>query len=164
MPNQYDKILKEILNDVIDTLISRVIGFKVVKIERLEAKLQVTDEREADYVLKVTTEDGAVFVLHIEFQSNNYAKMPRRELRYWLILTDIYELPVIQYVFYIGNEPMSMKDNISSPTTNHKYNLVNMKDVDCETFLKSNKPEEIVIAILCDYTKKGVKIFIHWRK
>lgn len=161
MPNQYDKILKEIIDEVIDTLISRVIGLKVVKSERLEAKLQITNEREADYVLKVTTEDGVVLVLHIEFQSTNYAKMARRELGYWLFLLDIYELPIMQYVFYIGNQPLTMKDHLSYPTTTHTYNLINMQDVDCETFLHSGKPEEIVIAILCDYTKKGVKIFIH---
>ncbi|MBF0564598.1 MAG: hypothetical protein HQK89_05090 [Nitrospirae bacterium] len=160
MPNQYDKILKEDISEVIDTLISRVIGLKVVKSERIEAKLQITNEREADYLLKVTTEDGAVFLLHIEFQSTNYAKMPLRMLIYWVFLTDIHELPVMQYVFYIGNEPLTMEDNLSYPTTTHEYNLVNMKDVDCETFLHSKKPEEIVIAFLCDYTKKGVKIFV----
>ncbi|MBF0566932.1 MAG: hypothetical protein HQK89_17035 [Nitrospirae bacterium] len=80
---------------------------------------------------------------------------------YWLFLTLIYELPVMQYVFYIGSEPLTMKDNLSYPRTTHSYDLINMQDVDCETFLHSKKPEEVVIAVLCNYMKKGAKIFIH---
>ncbi|MBF0319104.1 MAG: hypothetical protein HQL01_04785 [Nitrospirae bacterium] len=35
-----------------------------------------------------------------------------------------------------------------------------MRDVDCDMFLHSDKPEEVIISILCNYQKKGVKIFI----
>ncbi|MBF0568472.1 MAG: hypothetical protein HQK95_06335 [Nitrospirae bacterium] len=160
MSKRYDKILKEILKDVVDTLITRVIGLKIVKSTAIETKLQITNEREADFILRVELEDGSISLLHIEFQATNYSKMVYRELRYWVYLTEVHGIAPLQYVFYIGNEPITMKDSLSTKTTTHKYNLIDMRDVDCEKFLYSDKPEEVIISILCNYQKKGVKIFI----
>ncbi|WP_420265114.1 hypothetical protein [Candidatus Magnetominusculus dajiuhuensis] len=160
MSKRYDKVIKEILKDVADTLITKVIGLKIVKSTALETKLQVTNEREADFIFRVELEDGSVFLLHIEFQSTNYFKMEYRMLRYWVYLTEIYGIAPMQYVFYIGNEPLTMKNSIATETTAHRYNLIDMRDVDCGKFLNSDRPEEVIISILCNYQKKGVKIFI----
>ncbi|MBF0458773.1 MAG: hypothetical protein HQK99_12865 [Nitrospirae bacterium] len=160
MSKRYDKIIKEILKDVVDTLITEVIGLKIVKSTALETKLQITNEREADFILQVELEDGSMSLLHIEFQSTNYSKMVYRELRYWVYLTEVHGIQPLQYVFYIGNEPLTMKDTLSTKTTTHKYNLIDMRDVDCEKFLYSDKPEEVIISILCNYQQKGVTIFI----
>ncbi|MEO5360184.1 MAG: hypothetical protein H7843_07005 [Nitrospirota bacterium] len=51
MAKQYDTILKEILKDVVDTLMSKVLGLKIVSSTAIEAKLQITNEREADFIL-----------------------------------------------------------------------------------------------------------------
>ncbi|MBF0557038.1 MAG: hypothetical protein HQK96_21190, partial [Nitrospirae bacterium] len=102
MSKRYDKILKEILKDVVDTLITKVIGLKIVKSTAIETKLQVTNEREADFILRVELEDGSVSLLHIEFQATNYSKMVYRELRYWVYLTEVHGIQPMQYVFYIG--------------------------------------------------------------
>ncbi len=160
MPKRYDKLIKEILKDVADTLITQVIGLKVVKSTAIETKLQVTNEREADFILRVELEDSSVALLHIEFQATNYFKMEYRMLRYWLYLTEIYGIHPAQYVFYIGSEPLTMKNQLSTEMTSHKYNLIDMRDIDCEKFLYSDKPEEVIISILCNYQKKGVKIFV----
>ncbi|MBF0488001.1 MAG: hypothetical protein HQK98_07550 [Nitrospirae bacterium] len=160
MSKRYDKIIKEILKDVVDTLITEVIGLKIVKSTVLETKLQVTNEREADFVFRVELEDCSVSLLHVEFQATNYSMMVYRELRYWVYLTEVHGIAPLQYVFYIGNEPLTMKDSLSSNTTTHRYNLIDMRDVDCEKFLYSDKPEEVIISILCNYQQKGVKIFI----
>ncbi|MBF0617656.1 MAG: hypothetical protein HQK88_12680, partial [Nitrospirae bacterium] len=99
-------------------------------------------------------------ILHIEFQATNYSKMEYRELQYWTYITVIHGIHPMQYVFYIGNEPLTMKNSISTETMNYSYNLIDMRNVDCEKFLYSEKPEEVIISILCNYQKKGVKIFI----
>ncbi|MBF0554027.1 MAG: hypothetical protein HQK96_05640 [Nitrospirae bacterium] len=127
---------------------------------RFRRNTQITNEREADFILRVEFEDGSVSLLHIEFQATNYSKMVYRELRYWVYLTEVHGIAPMQYVFYIGNEPLTMKDSLSSKTTAHRYNLIDMRDVDCAKFLYSDKPEEVIISILCNYQKKGVKIFI----
>ncbi|MBF0519541.1 MAG: hypothetical protein HQK92_07455 [Nitrospirae bacterium] len=74
MPKRYDKVIKEILNDVVDTLITEVIGLKIVKSTAIETKLQITNEREADFILLVEFEDGSKSILHIEFQATNHSK------------------------------------------------------------------------------------------
>ncbi|MBF0321017.1 MAG: hypothetical protein HQL01_14555 [Nitrospirae bacterium] len=160
MAKQYDTILKEILKDVVDTLISKVLGLKIVRSTAIEAKLQITNEREADFILLVEFEDGSKSILHIEFQATNYSAMIYRELQYWTFITIIHGIHPMQYVFYIGNEPLTMKDSLSTETTSHKYNLIDMRTVDCEKFLYSNKPEEVIVSILCNYQQKGVKLFI----
>ncbi|MEO5358605.1 MAG: hypothetical protein H7844_15090 [Nitrospirae bacterium YQR-1] len=160
MPKRYDKVIKEILKDVVDTLITEVIGLKIVKSTAIETKLQITNEREADFILLVEFEDGSKSILHIEFQATNYSRMEYRELEYWTYITVIHGIQPIQYVFYIGNEPLTMKDTIQTDTLNYKYNLIDMRSVDCEKFLYSDKPQEVIISILCNYQKKGVKIFI----
>jgi predicted transposase YdaD len=160
MSQRYDKILKEMLKDVVDTLITKVIGLKIVRSTAIETKLQITNEREADFILRVELEDGSIILLHIEFQATNYAKMVYRELRYWVYLTEVHSIHPMQYVFYIGNEPLTMKDSLSTETTAYKYHLIDMRTVDCEKFLHSDKPEEVIISILCNYQQKGVKLFI----
>ncbi len=35
-----------------------------------------------------------------------------------------------------------------------------MKTVDCEKFLYADRPEEVIISILCDYKGRDVKMFI----
>ncbi|KWT82791.1 hypothetical protein [Candidatus Magnetominusculus xianensis] len=160
MSKRYDKIIKEILRDVVDTLLTNVIGLKAIKSTPLETKLQITNEREADFILLVELEDGTQRLIHIEFQSTNYSKMAYRELRYWVYIAEIYGIQPLQYVFYIGNETLNMPDNIKAEKIDYSYNLIDMRDVDCNKFLYSNKPEEVIISILCNYQKKGVKIFI----
>ncbi|MEO5355793.1 MAG: hypothetical protein H7844_00660 [Nitrospirae bacterium YQR-1] len=160
MPKRYDKVIKEILKDVVDTLITEVIGLKIVKSTAIETKLQITNEREADFILLVEFEDGSKSILHIEFQATNYSRMEYRELEYWTYITVVHGIQPIQYVFYIGNEPLTMKNTIQTDTLNYRYNLIDMRNVDCEKFLYSEKPQEVIISILCNYQKKGVKIFI----
>ncbi|MBF0618407.1 MAG: hypothetical protein HQK88_16535, partial [Nitrospirae bacterium] len=49
MSGRYDKILKESLRGVLHVLVSEVLGIKAKSIRPLKTKLQVTDEREADF-------------------------------------------------------------------------------------------------------------------
>lgn len=37
---------------------------------------------------------------------------------------------------------------------------MDMRDIDCELFLQSDRPEEVLLAILCNYQKKGANIFV----
>ncbi|MBF0459480.1 MAG: hypothetical protein HQK99_16440 [Nitrospirae bacterium] len=147
MSKRYDKIIKEILKDVVDTLITEVIGLKIVKSTAIETKLQITNEREADFIFQVELEDGSVSLLHIEFQAANYSMMVYRELRYWVYMAEVHGIMPMQYVFYIGNEPLTMKDSISSETLTFRYNLIDMRDVDCEKFLYSVRREVAKVTV-----------------
>ncbi|MBF0538915.1 MAG: Rpn family recombination-promoting nuclease/putative transposase [Nitrospirae bacterium] len=160
MPNQYDKIIKETMRDVVDVLISKVLGIEVVSATAIESKMQVTDEREADFLLNVITVKGENIILHIEFQSTNDADMVYRMLRYWCHISHIHKLPVMQYVFYIGNKPLKMAKTIAEPNVNYQYNLIDMRNIDCEKFLYSEKPQDMIISVLCNLEAKGAKVYL----
>ncbi|MES0335361.1 MAG: hypothetical protein SFH39_03230 [Candidatus Magnetobacterium sp. LHC-1] len=160
MPNQYDRIIKETMRDVVDVLLCRVMKIEAVSVIAIESKMQVTDEREADFLLKVVTVQGETIIVHIEFQLTNDPDMVYRMLRYWCHMTQIHKLPVIQYVFYIGNKPLKMADHIVEPKVNYQYSLIDMRKLDCEQFLYSVKPKEMIISVLCNLEGKGAKVYL----
>ncbi|KJR42980.1 Transposase (putative), YhgA-like protein [Candidatus Magnetoovum chiemensis] len=90
MAYEYDKIIKETLNDIVSVLISEVLGINADRITQLKTKMQITDEREADFIFEIE-ENGKVYLLHIEFQTTNDPNMPIRMLRYWVFMREILE-------------------------------------------------------------------------
>ncbi|MBF0539520.1 MAG: hypothetical protein HQL03_14840 [Nitrospirae bacterium] len=86
--------------------------------------------------------------------------MVYRMLRYWCYITQIHKLPVMQYVFYIGNKPLKMADSIVEPGVKYRYNLIDMRDIDCEKFLYSENPQEMIISVLCNLEAKGAKVYL----
>ncbi|MBF0339093.1 MAG: hypothetical protein HQL05_14840, partial [Nitrospirae bacterium] len=51
-PGSYDKLMKELLEKIERPLIEKVLGIKADKISKLNVITQLTDEREADFVIK----------------------------------------------------------------------------------------------------------------
>lgn len=160
MANKYDKIIKENLRMLLGTLVNDILGFDPKETEMLPTKMQITNEREADFILKVKSKTGEFFLLHIEFQSTNDSTMVYRMLRYWVYIKQKYNLPIKQYVFYIGSKPMSMKYELNHPEINYCYKQIDMRNIDGKQFLKSNKPEEVILTILCNYGGKDVRSFV----
>ncbi|KJR41812.1 Transposase (putative), YhgA-like protein, partial [Candidatus Magnetoovum chiemensis] len=161
MANSYDRIIKETLNDVVTVLISAVLGINADRITPLNAKMQITDEREADFIFEIE-ENGKTYILHIEFQTTNDPNMPYRMLRYWVFLQETYHKPVRQCLFYVGKEPLKMSNKIPDPKlSSYDYELIDFRTIVCDTFITSNDPRAIILSILCDYKgKKDVTIFM----
>ncbi len=160
MSKEYDKVIKELLKDTVEALLEKITGVDIKKVELLDPKLQITDEREADFILKAELKDGSQEIYHIEFQVTNDNNMGYRELRYWVYLRQVYKLPVKQYVVYIGKKPLKMKSTLEEDNITYSYTIIDMKTVDCEKFLYADRPEEVIISILCDYKGRDVKMFI----
>ncbi|KJR40319.1 hypothetical protein MCHI_003783, partial [Candidatus Magnetoovum chiemensis] len=74
MANEYDRIIKETLRDVIDVLMEEVLGIKAAKITPLETKMQITMEREVDFLYKIE-ENEKTYISHFEFQTTNDSEM-----------------------------------------------------------------------------------------
>ncbi|MBF0607241.1 MAG: hypothetical protein HQL61_06820 [Magnetococcales bacterium] len=53
---------------MVDVLLCKVMKIDAVSVTAIESKMQVTDEREADFLLKVVTVHGETIIVHIEFQ------------------------------------------------------------------------------------------------
>ena len=134
-----------------------VLGITAVFMEELPDDVQHTKERKPDVLKKVTDNLGNTFVLQIEFQVANETTMVYRMLEYYAMLSCKYELPVHQYVIYLGKSRLKMTAKFQGINLTFRYNLLEIKQISYTTFLKSKKPEEIVLAILANFEKETPK-------
>jgi predicted transposase/invertase (TIGR01784 family) len=148
--NQYDKILRENIEAALPGLIRNLLNIHAVHTEELPDDIQHTKERKPDVLKKVTDKNGETFVLHIEFQVKDEPKMVFRMAEYYIMLLRRYELPVTQYVIYIGEGNPTMTDHIRSEQMSYKYQLTPLSTVDYHLLLRSDKPEEKMLAILAN--------------
>lgn len=125
-----------------------------VFIEELPDDVQHTKERKPDVLKKVTDNQGKTFVLQIEFQVANEPEMVYRMAEYYVMLARKYKLPVWQYVIFLGKSKLKMANELQSINLSFRYNLIEIKAISYKIFLKSNKPEEIVLAILANFDKE----------
>lgn len=149
--NQYDKILKENLEGSIPGLIKDLLCINAVSVEEIPDDIQHTKERKPDVLKKVIDDKGEKFVLHIEFQVKDEVKMIFRMAEYWVMLYRKYNMPVRQYVIYIGTGIPGMTDHIHSGRIFFHYALIALSTVDYRLLLRSDKPEEKMLAILADF-------------
>ncbi|MBF0345516.1 MAG: hypothetical protein HQL06_14980 [Nitrospirae bacterium] len=155
----YDKIIKELMEGIERPLIEKVLGIKADKVSRLNVVTQLTDEREADFVLKVENDGDAPYIIHAEVQSTNDTKMVNRMLRYFVHIYTLHELVVKQYVIYIGKDRMTMKSTLDMSDIHYRYKLIDMRDVACEQFLYSGVPDEIILSMLCNSGGRDERTF-----
>jgi hypothetical protein len=106
MPSTYDKILKENMEAIVAPLVSILLGIQPEKFEEIPDELQKTIERKPDFLKKVvhSAQPKNNYILHIEFQTRNHSKMLYRMLEYYALLRSKYKIPVLQCVFFLGNE------------------------------------------------------------
>ncbi|MCA0230081.1 MAG: hypothetical protein LCH91_06420 [Bacteroidetes bacterium] len=149
--NIYDKIVKENIESIIPALMNSVLGFKVIESVVIKEKLQHTKEKEADVLRIITDPSGRKFILHLEFQVDDYKKMVYRMIDYWGLLKSKYHLPVRQFVIYIGDKEPTMKTVLSEDGNYFQFQLINITQFDYLRFLNSTNPEEIILAVLGDF-------------
>ncbi|QJD78887.1 RpnC/YadD family protein [Spirosoma rhododendri] len=152
--NQYDKIVKENIDSIIPALMSSVLGFRVEEAVVIREKLQQTKEKEADALRIVTAPGGAQFILHLEFQVDDYLKMVFRMADYWVLLKSKYGLPVRQFVIYIGNQLPKMKTVLTEDGNYFQFQLINITQFDYLRFLTSDNPEEVILSVLADFDRE----------
>ena len=143
-----DISFKELLKEIAKDISLYLLNIKIEEdIQLIDKEFTRIEKREADLVFIHKNQ-----IIHIEIQNNNDKNMHLRMLRYLSDIAFSYsEYEIIQYVIYIGKEKCSIKDRYINKNINFRYNLIDMKKIDCSYFLNSNKPEMIVLAILCDF-------------
>ncbi len=146
--NKYDRVIQENIRTLTLSLIKKIIGIKNARVTILSRKMQRTLEREADLVIKVRFKNGYTVIYNVEWQTSNDRTMSRRMLLQHSILHAKYLLPVIGIVIYTGKEPINMPNEIMHEKMNYAYELIDLSKYDAEEFLRSNVPDEIIIAIL----------------
>lgn len=149
--NQYDKIFKENIEVVIPSLMENVLGITAISLEELPDDIQHTKERKPDVLKKVVDSQSNTFVLQIEFQVADEPEMVYRMAEYCIMLARKYKLPVRQFVIFLGKTIPQMETELTMEDLSFKYHLRSIKVIDYQLFLRSEKPEEIVFAVLSNF-------------
>ena len=117
--------------------------------------LQTTLEKEADFLRKVITPQGEELIIHLEFQTSDEKNMVYRMQEYYAILQKKYQLPVIQFVIYVGEKPPQMRTTLNKEEIFSGFELMNLKETGYEKLLDSSIPEEVLLAILGDFADQN---------
>ncbi|MFP4343023.1 MAG: hypothetical protein ACLFQO_21460, partial [Cyclobacteriaceae bacterium] len=162
MGNDYDRIIKENIEAVILPLMEKLMGLeRPGRLENIPDELQLTLERKPDFSRLATALNGSKYILHIEFQVTDDPRMVLRMQTYRALLQEIHQLPVKQFVFYLGQKPTRMAcriaDFIPDDDNNFAFTLINTQSYDYEVLLHSQVPEEVIFAILGDFKNEQLE-------
>jgi hypothetical protein len=83
--------------------------------------------------------------------------MAYRMTDYWVLLKSKYQLPVRQFIIYIGNGQPKMKTILSEDDNYFHFQLINITQFYYYILLNSDNPEEIVLSILSDFGKENTE-------
>ena len=154
-PMKKDITTKETIKTITQDISKYILHLDVTDIKFIDKELQRIEKREAD-IVALCKVDGIESILHLEIQNSNDKSMSKRMLRYYTDIKMRYDnLPIHQYLIYIGKPKLSMKENIDELNLNFRYNIIDMHKIDCEEFIKLDTPEALVLSILCDFKGKN---------
>jgi hypothetical protein len=112
LANDYDKIFKENIAAIFLPLTEKYLGIRITRSEELKDKLQTTIEKEPDFIRLVENDRNERFILQLEFQSVDEDGMIYRMQEYYSLLRRKYQLPVKQFVMYLGRKPSAMQTTL----------------------------------------------------
>ena len=98
------------------------------------------------------TPDGRL--IHIELQSRNEKFFYVRMGEYGFAIARQYGQYPEQFVLYVGQEPLRMKNEIQLPQFHFRFGIIDIRDLNTQALLESSNPSDNVIAIL---TRDGGK-------
>ncbi len=154
MANNYDRIFKENIESLLLPLLNKLLGLKPPKLAPIDAKMQVTQEAEMDHIRRVVHDDPEKdYGLQIEFHITD-EDLRKRNLLHYALFHHITGLPLRQIVIYGGTlaNPNHIHQNqLTLSGLDLEYEVIVLKQIPKEKFLHSEIPEEVVLAILCDF-------------
>ncbi len=159
--NKFDKIIKENILPSILTLVNQTLELNIdpKNLFDLPEQVQITIEREPDVLKLVNFPDNPQdnFILHIEFQTYNNVEMHKRMAEYYTILYRKHNVPLLQFVIYIGLEKMNMIHEFQHRDISFRYNLFDLGKVNFNQFLISEIPEVVMLGILANFGEEKVE-------
>ena len=153
-----DIISKDVITKLVKDITKYILEIDVESLTLIDKELQRIEDRRADVVANVDNE----YILHIEIQNQTDKKMAFRMMRYYSDIKMITDLPVKQYLIYIGKYNHSMKSEVKDFDFTYKYNIIDMRNIDCEKFIKMDTPDSLVLAILCDFKDKNPQEVVNY--
>jgi predicted transposase YdaD len=150
---RFDPILKEIFSKAAGKLISIATGEKInQEPEDITAEVEFVKSLRPDMVLKAGDK-----IFHIEIQAQQDKDLPERMLIYSLAIKEKFGQKPVQIILFVGKgnpPPPFFRDEF----TIHKFIVLDMKKINPDEFIKSNKPEEVIVGILAGKFKDKPEI------
>jgi len=145
-PQDIDITIKDIILPLLESkLMKDIIGIKYKR--ELDTVFTTTKERRVDLLLE--SEDGSI--LHIEFQTTNDRTMLYRMFEYYsLIKMEYKEKTIHQKLIYLGEDKCNMKNTLKDSKLSYEYELIDLKDFQCDDLLESDNMADITFAFLCN--------------
>jgi hypothetical protein len=93
-------------------------------------------------------------LLHLEFQSSNDTNMIFRVAEYHGLLFKKFKLPIRHFVVYLGEKPSTMISELQPEQIFTKFEIINLCTIDSDKLLRSQIPEEFILAALSNYKRE----------
>jgi predicted transposase/invertase (TIGR01784 family) len=155
-----DKIMRKNLEHPSADLLAFFVSGKVAHASPLPSRISQVFEHEADTLLMVEMADSTRIIFHLEFQSTNDYRMADRMASYYYSLRLKYKMDVVSVVIYTGNEKLAMKSFIRQGNNYFEYKLIDIRDMDPELFLRSERAAEVMLAVLTGRDDEGKAFMI----
>jgi hypothetical protein len=151
---RFDLVLKEIFSKAIGKLISISTGEKIrEKLEDITQEVKFLKSLRPDMLFKAGDK-----IFHIEIQAQQGKTLPKRMLLYSVVIEEKFGKEPVQIVLFVGKGNPS-PSYFRSEFKFLKFKVVDMKEINPDEFLKSDKPEEVVLGILAGKYKEKPKVF-----
>jgi hypothetical protein len=150
---RFDPILKEIFSEAIGTIYYLATGKKIgKKVKVISAEISLVKTFRPDILVEA---DGEL--IQVEIQAQQDKSLPKRMFRYYYAISEKYKKEPTQIVLFVGkgNPPPS---EYKTPKLTLKYEVLDMKKIDPDVFIKSKKPGEVIVGILAGKFKDKPKI------
>jgi predicted transposase YdaD len=122
------------------------------KVKVISAEISLVKTFRPDILVEA---DGEI--IQIEIQAQQDKNLPHRMFRYYYAISEKYKKEPAQIVLFVGkgNPPPS---EYKTPKLTLKYEVLDMKKIDPDVFIKSEKPAEVILGILAGKFKDKPKI------
>ncbi|MBF0192766.1 MAG: DUF4351 domain-containing protein [Magnetococcales bacterium] len=155
--SQYDTTFKDLFEQPPQRLLQILIGRQAV--EQLPVEFASTQKRFPDLVFLL--EDDSIF--HLDLQ-NKPEGMDWRMLMYYSLIRQRYPGRIlIQKVLYVGQAVWNPKAAIAEENLSFRYEVIDIRTIDCRELMASPTLEENILAVLCrmDNQKETIREILY---
>jgi predicted transposase YdaD len=156
---RFDLILKEIFSKAVVKIFWLATGQKIYgKARVLPTEIRFVKSFYPDILLEIGGK-----IIHIEIQVQQDKTLPERMLDYFYAIRKKYGKTPTQIVLFVGkgNPPPSkfeIKDEFGAQNLSFNFIVLDMKKIDPDVFIKSDKPEEVLVGVLAGKFKDKPEI------
>jgi hypothetical protein len=151
---RFDLILKEIISRAASKIIWLATGRKVEgKLKLFPAEIRLAKSFYTDILFGI---GGEIF--QIEIQAQQDKTMPERMFKYYYAIVEKYKKEPTQIVLFVGRGKPPPSE-YETPKLTLKYEVLDMKKIDPDVFIKSQKPEEVVVGVLAGKYREKPEAF-----